>query len=589
MLYKELIDGKSCAQTTDIKFETSYDLIVVGLGTAGAIAAVTATNNGISVLGIDKCNMCGGSATAGGVFGYYFGLEGGLFEEIDATANKVQDKYFLKGGCFHPDTKSMELENRITTNGGEIAYESAVVGVYTGDAGTVQGVKLVTPDGVRNCGCKMLIDASGDGEICAMAGAGFSHGRTLDGKPQPFSSVRVTLKADENRMNMANFDAGYVSVVDGKDLSRGILASNSLHRDASEPILWITTIPGVREGRLIECDETLKFKDFMEGKFTGKPVALCYSNFDSHSRDWAFENEKNVDWMVAASMWGRNFVIPVPLSCMLVKGFSNLMAAGRCLGVDHLMASAIRMQRGMQKLGEAAGLVTALAVKNNCEIRAINYDDIIGKLYHGLVMPGKKLPDCSWTEEASFKELLSGEKPGEAIWIMSSNINQYKSQLLEYINSDNQHLSRNSALALGIAGCVEAIPILSKIVREQDDFLPSSSRSQNQSRLHAAIYLLGKLRNETGIDPLLELIKNGQASNVQNISHCLISLLKLGDAIPARRKEIVESLKLLEPAITPENCRLLLKNSSTTGDEVFENLDGLCKKLIADKLSDWNK
>lgn len=48
-----------------------YDVIVVGGGTAGALAALTVAERGQSVLVVERLNCLGGMSTAGRIEGYY--------------------------------------------------------------------------------------------------------------------------------------------------------------------------------------------------------------------------------------------------------------------------------------------------------------------------------------------------------------------------------------------------------------------------------------------------------------------------------------------------------------------------------------
>jgi len=48
-------------------------------------------------------------------------------------------------------------------------------------------------------------------------------------------------------------------VTDNRDLSRAMIAANSLHMDETRPLLGITLIPGAREGRLVEGEVKMTF------------------------------------------------------------------------------------------------------------------------------------------------------------------------------------------------------------------------------------------------------------------------------------------------------------------------------------------
>ena len=66
-----------------ISVREKYDVIVCGLGTAGTFAALFCAENGLSVLGIETFTCVGGTHTAGGVNGHYFGCPGGRYEQLD--------------------------------------------------------------------------------------------------------------------------------------------------------------------------------------------------------------------------------------------------------------------------------------------------------------------------------------------------------------------------------------------------------------------------------------------------------------------------------------------------------------------------
>ena len=55
----------------------------------------------------------------------------------------------------------------------------------------------------------------------------------------------------------------------------------------------------------------------------------------------------------------------VPFRCMVVAGFENLLAAGRCIGADFTAQSALRIQLTCRSLGEAAGIAAAWAVRED--------------------------------------------------------------------------------------------------------------------------------------------------------------------------------------------------------------------------------
>lgn len=584
-----LVDGKSVRQEAVPAFGANYDLIVAGLGTGGAAAAVAASGRGLQVLGVERLTLAGGSATAGGVFGYYYGQPGGRFEETDRKARELQERMFVAAGSFHPDAKAIALEQELTAAGADLLWESGVAGVWRETDGTITGVRVATPEGVKDFGCKYLIDATGDGAVAAMAGAAFTIGREFDGEGQPYSSVRVFLeKKKNNKLGMANFDAGYVNADDPRDLTRAVIGGGAKHfawaGDTDNQLLWVAQLVGVREGRLIEGDVRLTLDGFLSGQSAGEPVFYAYSNFDSHSQDWALEGGTIKDWMVASSLWGKNLYFPVPLEAMLAKGFPNLLVTGRCLSVDHDMACAIRMQRCLQKGGEALGEAVALAVAAQVPVRQIDRRKLSAILRESGCLNDELPAEAVWTED-SLRQVLDSEKPGEAIWFAGSHPELFRTQLRQWLTGGSAMLSSNSALALGIGGDSAALQVLRRIVDERDSFIPASSRSHNQARLLGAIHLLGKLLDSDSIDRLIALLRE-RNGDFQIFSHVMIALLCLGDKFAGRRQDI--AAVLAEFLNRPDfELKMILKNSSHTADVIAESMTNLLRLAAGRRFDAW--
>jgi hypothetical protein len=534
--------------------------------------------------------MSGGSATAGGVSSYYFGIPGGLFEEVDKVEKKLREDNFLNLGLFNPDSKGFVLEQETLKSGGEIMYESTIAGIYLNNTGDeVCGVKVLNNGNVINVECKILIDATAEGEAAAAAGAEFSMGRKIDKQPQPFSSVRIFINKEQKRLGMANFDAGYVRPDNAEDMTKSILTSNSFHIPESSETrldnLWFSIVPGLRESRLLKCDKTLTLNDFFAKKPEENIIAWCYSNFDSHTQDWAFEDEKIKDWIVAGSLWGYNLVFPLPLEATLVTGFKNIIATGRCLSVDHDMACALRMQRGMQKLGEAAGIVAKLATDNGNDIRKINKNILFEKLKASGTLNNDGKDNKIKMDTKEILESLASDSPGIAIWHIADNYEKYKAETKEWLSNENTNIAYNTALAMGIAKNTLCIPILRKIITNRDRFLPKSSRSHNQSRILGALWLLGKLNATSAFEEITEVLKEAaESQDFQEFSHSMITLLELGNKNKNLRKDIA---KILESTMLCKQFSVNLLLKGGVSNRIIEPMTQYCKIVAGKFLYAW--
>ncbi len=586
----EMIHQQPVRQKEVPSFEREFDVVVAGLGTAGAVAAIAAAETGVKTCAIEKLNFPGGSATSGGIASYYYGLPGGRFEKTDSAAQQLRAQAFIEGGCFHPDAKGITLERELLAAGVELHYDSNICAVWLDDDGTtVRGVRAITPEGVFDIGCRVLIDGTGNGDVCALAGAAFHEGRNSDGQAQPFSSVRVFREG--TRFASANFDAGFTTSADAKELNRAILDSNSLHcfpppwnRDPAR-LYYLTQLPGHREGRLIECDHMLTAMEVINRSWKERPFSYAYSNFDSHSLDWAFEDDTARDWMIATSLWGKNMIAPIPLEIMTVKNFRNLLVVGRAVCVDHLTATLMRMQRCMQKTGEIAGIAAALAIQDGrSDVRETNRDELEKRVRASGCLDESILPECRFPVE-TWREELSTAKPGEAIWYAAHHLDESRETLLTMLDGADENGAANAAIALAIAGEKAAARVLRKCLLARDEFIPVTSRSHNYPRLLPEAYLLGRVGEASDAKLLLELGRE-RLADFQTFSFAWRGLLTLGERFPEVRREIADGLL---PILEAEDFRLpvLFRNTLIHSQARHEPMHNLFRAVTAVKFKEW--
>ncbi|TBL73923.1 FAD-dependent oxidoreductase [Paenibacillus thalictri] len=604
----------------DTVFERSYDVIVVGLGTAGAIAAITAARSGLRVLGLERLTGMGGAGTIGAVLGYYYGSKGGLYEEIDEEVRRLEaaGSGYTKSAGLNGELKKYVLERYALDAGARVYYESAVIGVYM-DGASVTGVRWIGPDGLKSAGCRILIDASGDAEVCVMAGAASRTGRLLDGKAQPYSNPIVSVQ--DNKVRAFYTDSGYVDQAQEADLSQAIIRSACLPTHLPERLeesckfLKLAPQLGIREGRFMDGEEQVTFADVLEDRLTDQPVFYAYSNIDNHGKDIAFESDLQQDWAVAASMWGITMSVPIPLGALIPKGFDNVLIAGRALAIDHDLAACVRMKRDMQKCGEAAALAAKVAIEDGLPLREIAYDKLMPLLLQtGCLNPAnhvrfkesmstqdEHIASLRWlTDKKDICEGLSSLKPGLAIWsarrlgspVIGSELKQWMAQ------EDNEHLRKNSAFALALLGDVSAIPVLRGMMRERDTFVPKTSRKYNQVRGYAAIYLLGKLGDAEIVPELLHILKSKEefvnlSTDVEFINHdeeyffqyfsfSLMALLRTSELHPELRSTVIAAVEPIveDPAFT---ANVTLK---PTKDLNFDMADTV-RRIVREQISRW--
>lgn len=547
-------------------FDEYYDIVIAGLGTAGCIAAIAAAKKGLKVLGIERLNCMGGQGTAGAVFSYYYGANGGLFEDIDNEVNEMEKLGYTKTHGINPFLKKYILEKEALNAGVTISYESVVTGVYL-EGKKATGIKWFYDGRFINTGAKVVIDSTAEADICDMAGCETRMGREIDNGCQPFSNVMVTLYGNETWCRF--IDEGHINQTDGDELSEAIIETmtHPMHlREYFDPIdrvLYYTEHLGVREGRHIVGEETVTLNDFLKDRVTDKPLFFSYSNLDKHGCDFGFESDLIQEWAIVGGLWEINISVPIPMGAIIPKGYDGILAAARHLAVDHDIATAVRMKRDMHKCGEAAAIVAYASIYSNCRLKDVSYDFILPLLKENKCLSEennfkrnepvskegpvfKNIDRISNKEE--LKQMLSCEKPGIAIWSCRRLGVTISDELKKWLESEDKNLSENSALALGLIGDKAALPVLREIVSKRKTH---TSEEFGKNRGIAAVFLLGKLCDADSIQELIRIldgfdiaqIEDTKDSFLQYYIYAILALIKIGKHYHReKRKEISEAI-----------------------------------------------
>lgn len=179
------------------------DVIVVGGGTAGAIAAIAAARNGARTLLIDKHGFLGGTATAGNVFHGFFDCRGnqvvkGIGEELvqRMIAEEGSPGHLLGGKWGHGvpeyfvysqtpydlETFKYVIMRMVDEAGARMLLHTFFASALCTDQ-AVTGVEVHNKSGRSAWKAKVVVDCSGDADVAASAGASYEFGRG-DGKAQ---------------------------------------------------------------------------------------------------------------------------------------------------------------------------------------------------------------------------------------------------------------------------------------------------------------------------------------------------------------------------------------------------------------------
>lgn len=587
-------DGAQLLQTElQPKFEAAYDVIVAGLGTAGAVAAAVAAGAGACVLGLEANALPGGTATLGHIYSYYYGIKGGFYCAMDDFACSSRTDGYLNmgnGNCLPAYAKLHSIHAYHERYGVTGRYNATVIGVFL-EGKRVCGLRYMDAAGQHDVAAAFVIDCTGNALVCLSAGCAMQGGRALDGRFQPYSNVQLCSAND--KQTIRNIDSGFLNPYDPFAYGSAVLTSAVAphYLPAQDPetprILASSALLGLREGLRIVGEETVSLRDWLFGSETEAPVFFARANIDNHGKDTAFEDRTARDWASVAAMWGYVLTFPVPAGALIPKGFNGLLAAGRLLSAEHNMASALRMKDEMCKSGEVAAQLVCLALQNACDVRQVPY----GQLRAALLATG-----CLKAEEASRLEdtfgaypspaqgalwlqdpeeicrQLSSDRPGYAIWSSVRMGTALRPVLQACLTSADPNRRSNSALALGLLGSHAADEVLLEMAADQSGYLPKTSRKYNPLRAVSAISLCGRLGLRSACPLLFSIIENAdyaqdipfvpdefmqirQEMYFQLFTHAMTALFEIGTQHPDLRKEIEARLRR---RLWAPDCRLIV-------------------------------
>lgn len=575
----EIRNGKQILQeVAALTFEKTYDVIVCGLGTAGANAALFSAENGLSVLGVETLSCAGGTHAVGGVVGYYFGCPGGRYEEMDKTVFDFAKRYTSTTA----ESRKFLMEQALTRQGVNLLYEATVCGVYL-EENTVIGLRVLQNGHLTDYGAKVVMDCTAEAYVAAMAGCETVCGRSSDGQMQPYTLV--SLVYDGEKYRFTNVDFGRVDQYDSKALSEAVLFCRSYHvqeEHAGTTLISQMPMMGFREGRRIVAEQPVKLDDVFAGRQTGTPMFYSYADLDKHGWDIAFDGEGLGDWAIGANLGAYNVTVAVPYKAILPKGFDGLLVPCRALGVDRDVSSCVRMNLDMKKAAEAAAQWATLAVTQNKSLNDVSYAALAQALKEsgclkesddrGFRIDGTVNWDGSpltpvqvqWlTDPAELASHLKTETPGIAIWSVRYMGEKAVPALLKLLISPDENTKKHAAFALAMLGRNEGAEILREMVAARDGLMLKDCRKNNTLRGCMAIYWLGRLADRTIVPELTHLIcdenenqkpvySNGALTTrykvagfdgvyFQFLSQAVMALVRIGDVHRDLQAEIAQA------------------------------------------------
>ena len=120
---------------------------------------------------------------------------------------------------------------------------------------------------------------------------------------------------------------------------------------------------GIRESRMVEGLYKLTVEDLKGLARFDDAIAVANYDIDIHNPEGSGTSHyyfKPGDWY------------EIPYRCLVPKGFTNLLVAGRCISSTHEAQASYRIMPYCAELGQAAGAAVAVAQQNGTDLPGVD-------------------------------------------------------------------------------------------------------------------------------------------------------------------------------------------------------------------------
>lgn len=443
---------------TKVPVISEYDIVVVGGGTSGAPAAISAARLGMNVLVVEYQEGLGGVGTLGLIGKPYHGRDVGFAAEVPFPKDNIEPK--------------MEwYRSEIEKAGGDIWLGVLGCGAYL-EGNRVNGAVIATPEGRFVVKARVVIDATGNADVAIDAGAEYMYGEIENGDIALQGTGLPTRPLSGNYMNT---DYLLVDETDMVDVWRTLVSV--YHTKYMEENFDAGTLIQNRERHRVVGDFVMHYLDQITGRTFPDAIVLSGSDYDSHgypsSEYFALLPHDSISKKQNHPAPGGTCY--TPYRALLPKNLEGILVTGLAISMERDASAMVRMQLDMANQGYAAGMAATLAITSDKNLRDIN----VRELQQYLVEKGN-LPQEVLTQNDSYP--LSKKVIQQAV--------------IDYGNATNPK-EAGKPLAIILTQKDIALTLVEK----------AFEKSSGTKKLHYA-EVLGMCGKKDGVPTLLAALKN---------------------------------------------------------------------------------
>lgn len=388
----------------DTPIVARHDVVVAGGGASGVIAALAAARSGADTLLIERYAFLGGNGTAG-LMTCYNGFRNQRPPEALQTVKGIPAEYIAElvrlGGIagddpyarenkhdvakgdlpycvgFDPEAAKVAALNLIRKEGVALRLHSWIVGPML-DGARVTGVVVESKSGRQAIAARIVIDATGDGDVAARAGApfmgpaetgdrmGMSLMYRIGGVPSGITGSFGGIRIGDR---VVRWGPGFSS--DGTDvetLTRAEVETRrqlwdrveEMRRKAGQESIYLmetATGIGVRETRRILGEYVVTEQDAIKGTRFPDVIAISSNPMPSyHGKRFFFAHEG----------------FDIPYRSLVPKKVEGLVLTGRCISAEQAPFQSARSMAPAMAIGHASGCAAAVAARGDVAPRRLD-------------------------------------------------------------------------------------------------------------------------------------------------------------------------------------------------------------------------
>lgn len=418
---------KSISYFKTIPVREKYDVIVCGGGAAGIGAALASAEKGAKTALVERFGFLGGMATAGYVNPMSeFSYNGR--QVVGGIAWRFAQKLIENGGglveeprcnvSFNPEIYKLSAQQLMNEYGVKTIMNTMLIDCVM-EGSKISSVILSNKSGLFALEADYFIDATGDGDLCALAGVEFlpqieamqpgTTCFTLGGVDTESERMHIIhqrnhrfnhqatfireplLKLRQQGVEVPQFGGPWLAttLVPGSitvNMTRSAMnavdpenyqqAEEKMRRDVFRLVelmrehvdefrncylTSIATVAGVRESRRIKGVHVLGGQEYVKAFHFEDAIARSCHAVDIHLPG---DDGQKLTFPEDAGF--------IPYRSLITPTHPNLLAAGRCISADGEAFAAIRVQAPCMESGQAAGFAAAMCAKEGISVQNVD-------------------------------------------------------------------------------------------------------------------------------------------------------------------------------------------------------------------------